>query len=34
MGNAADAIKARGYHLTGTNDEAGLASAIRRHALR
>jgi Cof subfamily protein (haloacid dehalogenase superfamily) len=34
MGNATDAIKARGYHLTGTNDEAGLASAIRRHALR
>jgi Cof subfamily protein (haloacid dehalogenase superfamily) len=33
MGNAADAIKARGYHPTGTNDEAGLASAIRRHAL-
>jgi Cof subfamily protein (haloacid dehalogenase superfamily) len=34
MGNATDAIKSRGYHLTGTNDEAGLASAIRRHALR
>jgi Cof subfamily protein (haloacid dehalogenase superfamily) len=34
MGNATDAIKARGYLLTGTNDEAGLASAIRLHALR
>jgi hypothetical protein len=34
MGNATDAIKARGYHLTGTNDDAGLASAIRLHALR
>lgn len=30
MGNAADAIKARGYQLTGSNDEAGLADAIRR----
>jgi hypothetical protein len=34
MGNATEAIKARGYHLTGTNDEDGLAAAIRRHALR
>jgi 5-amino-6-(5-phospho-D-ribitylamino)uracil phosphatase len=34
MGNATDAIKSRGYHLTGTNDEAGLATAIRLHALR
>jgi 5-amino-6-(5-phospho-D-ribitylamino)uracil phosphatase len=33
MGNAADAIKQRGYRLTGTNDEGGLASAIRLHAL-
>jgi Cof subfamily protein (haloacid dehalogenase superfamily) len=33
MGNATDAIKSRGYLLTGTNDEAGLASAIRLHAL-
>lgn len=30
MGNAADAIKARGYRLTGSNDENGLAHAIRR----
>jgi Cof subfamily protein (haloacid dehalogenase superfamily) len=33
MGNATDALKMRGYRLTGTNDEGGLASAIRRHAL-
>jgi Cof subfamily protein (haloacid dehalogenase superfamily) len=33
MGNATDAIKARGYALTGTNDEGGLADAIRLHAL-
>ena len=32
MGNATDAIKTRGYRLTGTNDEGGLASAIRQHA--
>jgi hypothetical protein len=29
MGNASDALKARGYRVTGTNDEAGLATAIR-----
>jgi Cof subfamily protein (haloacid dehalogenase superfamily) len=29
MGNAADAIKARGYRPTGSNDEGGLAAAIR-----
>jgi Cof subfamily protein (haloacid dehalogenase superfamily) len=29
MGNAADALKARGYRLTGSNDEGGLAAAIR-----
>jgi hypothetical protein len=29
MGNATDAIKARGYRPTGSNDEDGLASAIR-----
>jgi Cof subfamily protein (haloacid dehalogenase superfamily) len=29
MGNATDALKARGYRLTGTNNEHGLASAIR-----
>jgi hydroxymethylpyrimidine pyrophosphatase-like HAD family hydrolase len=28
MGNAADALKARGYRLTGTNDDNGLATAI------
>jgi Cof subfamily protein (haloacid dehalogenase superfamily) len=33
MGNATDALKARGYQLTSTNDEGGLASAIRRFAL-
>ena len=33
MGNATDALKARGYHLTGTNDEGGLAAAIRLFAL-
>ena len=33
MGNATDALKARGYHLTGSNDEGGLATAIKRHAL-
>ena len=33
MGNATDALKARGYTLTGTNDEGGLAEAIRLHAL-
>ena len=32
MGNATDALKSRGYHLTGTNDEGGLATAIKRHA--
>ncbi len=30
MGNATDALKSRGYHVTGTNDEAGLAAAVRR----
>lgn len=33
MGNATEAIKALGYELTGTNDEGGLASAVRRWAL-
>jgi Cof subfamily protein (haloacid dehalogenase superfamily) len=33
MGNATDALKSRGYHLTGSNDEGGLATAIKRHAL-
>ena len=30
MGNATDDLKSRGYALTGTNDEGGLATAIRR----
>src|SRR3954471_13913593 len=29
MGNATDTLKARGYRPTGSNDEGGLASAIR-----
>jgi hydroxymethylpyrimidine pyrophosphatase-like HAD family hydrolase len=29
MGNATDALKSRGYRATGTNDEGGLAMAIR-----
>jgi Cof subfamily protein (haloacid dehalogenase superfamily) len=29
MGNATDDLKSRGYRLTGTNDDGGLASAIR-----
>ena len=30
MGNATDTLKSRGYELTGTNDENGLAAAIVR----
>ena len=33
MGNAAESLKARGFHLTGTNDEDGLATAIRGLAI-
>ncbi len=29
MGNATEALKARGYRATGSNDEGGLAAAIR-----
>lgn len=29
MGNATDAVKSRGYRVTGTHDEGGLAAAIR-----
>jgi 5-amino-6-(5-phospho-D-ribitylamino)uracil phosphatase len=29
MGNATDALKSRGYRPTGSNDEGGLASAVR-----
>src|SRR5262245_8378533 len=32
MGNATDALKSRGYETTGTHDEGGLATAIRRFA--
>jgi Cof subfamily protein (haloacid dehalogenase superfamily) len=34
MGNATDVLKSRGYQLTGSNDEGGLAMAIKRHALK
>jgi len=34
MGNATDAFKSRGYRVTGTNDEAGLATAIRERIQR
>src|SRR5438067_922018 len=30
MGNACGDLKARGWHVTGTNDEGGLADAIRQ----
>jgi len=33
MGNAADGLKTRGYHLTGSNDEGGLATAIKSQVL-
>ena len=33
MGNASDDLRSGGFMLTGTNDEAGLAQAIRRFAL-
>jgi|SRR5579862_5001860 len=29
MGNATDDLKARGYQVTGSNDEGGLATAVR-----
>jgi len=31
MGNATDALKARGYQPTASNDEDGLALAVRKH---
>ena len=34
MGNACDALKTRGYRLTDSNDEDGLATAIRRFVPR
>jgi Cof subfamily protein (haloacid dehalogenase superfamily) len=33
MGNAVAALRARGWHVTGGQDEGGLAQAIRRFAL-
>jgi hypothetical protein len=33
MGNASDDLRSRGWHVTGRNDEAGVADAIRRLAL-
>jgi Cof subfamily protein (haloacid dehalogenase superfamily) len=33
MANAVEGLKTRGWHLTGHQDEAGLAQAIRRFAL-
>jgi Cof subfamily protein (haloacid dehalogenase superfamily) len=33
MGNASDALKQRGYRVTGSNDEGGLAAAIRQYAM-
>jgi Cof subfamily protein (haloacid dehalogenase superfamily) len=33
MGNAVEALKALGFPVTATNDQAGLAAAIRRYAL-
>jgi Cof subfamily protein (haloacid dehalogenase superfamily) len=33
MGNAAEGLKRRGWHVTGRHDEAGLAQAIARFAL-
>jgi Cof subfamily protein (haloacid dehalogenase superfamily) len=33
MGNATDDLRNAGFEVTGTNDEAGLAQAIRRFAL-
>ena len=33
MGNAVPALLERGWHVTGTNDEAGVAAAIHRFVL-
>ncbi len=33
MGNAADVVKRSPFHITGSNDEGGLADAIRKFAL-
>jgi Cof subfamily protein (haloacid dehalogenase superfamily) len=34
MGNAVEPLKTRGFHLTGTQDEAGVAQAITRFVLK
>jgi Cof subfamily protein (haloacid dehalogenase superfamily) len=34
MANGVSELKARGWHMTGSNDEDGVAAAIRRFALR
>jgi hypothetical protein len=34
MANAVEGLKTRGWHITGDQNEAGLAQAIRRFALR
>jgi hydroxymethylpyrimidine pyrophosphatase-like HAD family hydrolase len=34
MGNAVEVLKRPPFHVTGTNDENGLADAIRRWAFR
>ena len=31
MGNATGALKSRGYDVTGTNNEGGLATALSHH---
>lgn len=33
MANAVEGLKQPGWHVTGSNDHAGLADAIRKHAL-
>jgi hydroxymethylpyrimidine pyrophosphatase-like HAD family hydrolase len=34
MDNAVDSLKSRGWHVTGHQDEAGVAQAIERFVLR
>jgi hydroxymethylpyrimidine pyrophosphatase-like HAD family hydrolase len=31
MGNAAEELRSLGLEITGTNDEGGLAAAVRKH---
>ena len=33
MGNATDALKRARYYVTGTNDDGGLAEAVKRFVL-